>query len=134
MNTNQTKIICIEGAKGEIRLEHHRIKQVKKGKYLGSIIIESSGKLDRHINNIVAAANNLDNVLYRTFLNKKEVSRTKLKVYNEVLVPVLLYGAKTWCLTARHRKMLRAYEMWFLRRVMGVMKMEKLENTKKEDC
>ena len=46
--------------------------------------------------------------------------RTKMKVFNAMVVPTLIYGCETWTMQRSHESMIQAYEMMFLRRVEGV--------------
>ena len=37
----------------------------------------------------------------------------------QIILPVVLYGCETWCLTLREESRLRAFENRFLRRIFG---------------
>ena len=57
----------------------------------------------------------------------KELSKaTKLRVYNAVVKPTLLYGSETWTLQNRHKKKLQATEMRYLRKVEGVTRLDRI--------
>jgi len=43
----------------------------------------------------------------------------KIKIYRTVILPVLLYGCKTWSLTLREELRLRVFENRVLRRIFG---------------
>ena len=43
----------------------------------------------------------------------------KIKIYITIILPVVLYGCKTWSLTLREERRLRAFENWVLRRIFG---------------
>jgi hypothetical protein len=48
------------------------------------------------------------------------VSRNvKVKIYNTVILPVVLYGCETWSLTLREEYRLRVFENMVLRRIFG---------------
>jgi hypothetical protein len=57
---------------------------------------------------------------YRTnkfvYLISKNV---KIKIYRNVIFPVLLYGCKTWSLTLREEHRLRVFENRVSRRIFG---------------
>ena len=44
---------------------------------------------------------------------------TKLKIYRNVILPVVLYGCETWSPTLREERRLRVFENRVLRRVFG---------------
>jgi len=43
----------------------------------------------------------------------------KIKIYRTIILPVVLYGCKTWSLTLREERRLRVFENRVLRRVLG---------------
>jgi hypothetical protein len=44
---------------------------------------------------------------------------TKIRVYRTVVLPVVLYGCETWCLTLREEQRLRVFDNRVLRRIFG---------------
>jgi hypothetical protein len=42
-----------------------------------------------------------------------------LKIYNTIILPVVLYGCETWSLTLREEHRLRVFENRVLRRIFG---------------
>jgi hypothetical protein len=45
--------------------------------------------------------------------------KLKIKIYKNVLLPVVLYGCETWSVTLREEHRLRAFENRVLRRIFG---------------
>ena len=43
----------------------------------------------------------------------------KIKIYRSKILPVVLYGCKTWSLTLREERKLRVFENMVLRRIFG---------------
>jgi hypothetical protein len=43
----------------------------------------------------------------------------KIKIYKTIILPVILYGCKTWSLTLREEHRLRVFETRMLRRIFG---------------
>jgi len=50
-----------------------------------------------------------------TLLSKK----LKIKIYRNIILPVVLYGCEIWSLTLREERRLRVFENGVLRRVFG---------------
>ena len=57
----------------------------------------------------------VQNLLSSSLLSKK----LKIKIYRNIILPVVLYGCETWSLTLREERRLRVFENRVLRRVFG---------------
>ena len=54
-------------------------------------------------------------------LSRKELSRSaKLKVVKDTMMPMLLYGCETWCLSKPQQSRVQAIQMNVLRKIEGV--------------
>jgi hypothetical protein len=47
------------------------------------------------------------------------VKNLKIRIYKTIILPVVLYGSKTWSLTLREDHRLRVFENRVLRRIFG---------------
>ena len=54
-----------------------------------------------------------------TFVIPNSLKNIKLKMYKTVILPVILYGCKTWTLTLREEKRLQVFENKVLRKTFG---------------
>jgi hypothetical protein len=53
-------------------------------------------------------------------LSSRLLSRNaKVNTYKTIILPFVLYGYETWCLTLREEHTLRVFENRFLRRIFG---------------
>jgi hypothetical protein len=43
----------------------------------------------------------------------------KIRIYKTIILPVVLYGCETWCLSLREEHRLRVFENRVLRRIFG---------------
>ena len=57
----------------------------------------------------------MQNLLSSSLLSKK----LKIKIYRNIILPVVLYGCETWSLTLRDERRLRVFENRVLRKVFG---------------
>jgi len=62
-----------------------------------------------------ACYHSVENVLSSSWLSKN----IKLKIYRNIILPVVLYGCETWSFTLREVRRLRVFENRVLRRVFG---------------
>jgi hypothetical protein len=71
---------------------------------------------------------NLENACYhsvQSLLSSRLLSRKlKVKIHKTIILPVVLYGCETWCLTLREEHRLRVFENRVLRRIFGPMRDE----------
>ena len=96
------------------------MKHVEEFIYLGSTIA-SDGRVIHDIERRRALARNAFGALRRRLWGRREVSlKVKMKIFNAVVLPVLLYGASAWAVTRTEENRLDALEMGMLRSIMGV--------------
>jgi len=50
---------------------------------------------------------------------QKTLKKTRIKLYNTLALPVLLYGSEAWNIKARDARRITAAEMKYLRRTAG---------------
>ena len=51
--------------------------------------------------------------------HKKPLKKTRIKLYNTLALPVLLYGSETWTVKVRDARRITAAEMKYMRRTAG---------------
>jgi len=51
--------------------------------------------------------------------HKKTFKKTRIKLYNTLALPVLLYGSETWTIKARDVRRITAAEVKYMRRTAG---------------
>ena len=62
-------------------------------------------------------------------LERRELKKaTKMRVYNAMVIPTMLYGSETWTVMKRHESRLGATEMAYMRRVVGVTRIDRVRN------
>ena len=62
----------------------------------------------------------MQNLLSSRLLSKN----LKIKIYRTIILPMVLYGCKTWSLTLREERCLRVFENRVLRRIFGTRRDE----------
>ena len=112
-----------------ISIDGRKITEANEYKYLGTII-NKTGTQENEINNRINQTNKLFYALNnRKFLRNRNVSReTKMKIYSTVFLPTLMYGSENWTLSERQEQRVVATQMKYIRRVLGVTRMDKIPN------
>jgi len=72
--------------------------------------------IDNKLHNYLKITGTLNNV-FRP--QKKTLKKTRIKLYNTLALPVLLYGSETWTIRARNVRRITAAEMKYMRRTAG---------------
>jgi ABC-type ATPase involved in cell division len=58
-------------------------------------------------------------ILNNVLGHKRNYKETRIKLYNTLNLPVLLYGSETWTVKAREVRRITATEMKYVRRTAG---------------
>jgi len=76
---------------------------------------ENELDIDSKLHNYLKITGILNNV----FRPQKTRNKTTLKLYSTLVLPVLLYGSKTWTVKTRDTRRITAAEMKYMRRTAG---------------
>ena len=133
INVQKTEFIQHElqpqGNSLSLNIEGSAISKVHCFRYLGSNI-SSNCCLDDEISYRIckgtSAFGRLNSMVFR---NRNLKLKTKIAVYNAVVVSVLLYGSETWTLYRRQVKNLEKFHMNCLRRILNVTWRDKVPHT-----
>jgi len=96
--------------------------QLEKLKYF-DVAFTGDGNRKKEIDTQIGKANADLREFYRSVVTKQELSNVaicKVFSFKSVLVPIIIYGLKSWIMTERILSQIKAAEMRFLRRVRGV--------------
>ena len=126
----KTKVMMVsrKGEECKVCVDGEEIEQVQNMKYLGAIL-SADGTCEEEIEQRVGAAARVIGAMRKEVLERKELKKaTKMRVYNAIVLPTMLYGSETWTVMKRHESRLGATEMAYLRRVEGVTRMDRVRN------
>jgi len=99
-----------------IVIDNKIIEQVNLFNYFGNMIsYEGELDIDNKLNNFLKITGIVNNV----FRPQKAFKKTRIKLYNTLALPVLLYGSETWTVKARDARRITAAEMKYMRRTAG---------------
>jgi hypothetical protein len=88
-------------------------------KNMGRVLITNQNSIQEEIKGRLKSGNacyySVQNLLSSRLLSKK----LKIKIYRNIILPVVLYGCETWSLTLKEEGRLRVFENRVLRKVFG---------------
>ena len=103
-------------------------ESVEVVKYLG-VMINGDRRMEEEIRNRIGKASSVIGALCEPVWKQKELSRrTKMKVYNAIVVPTLMHGCETWVLNKQQESARQATDMKVLRRIVERSRVERVRN------
>ena len=129
VNRSKTKYLCVNGGndKETVKMEDKKVPRVKKFKYLGSMMRESSS-CEREVKRRVQAGWDGWRKVLRVICDKRLPARVKGKVYSIMVRPAMVYGLETVVVTKKLVEEMKAAEVKMLRFAMGVTRKDKIRN------
>ena len=130
ISTSKTEVQCISRHPHALKISVGvvELNQVENFTYLGGVISQDARceqDIRRRINLTTGVASSL-----HTVWNERDISlKTKVRVYETLVLSVLLYNAETWTMKAADDSRVRAFEMSVLRRICGVSLRDKWRNS-----
>ena len=110
INTSKTETmsICTQVV---FQVNNVKLPRVDRLKYLGSYVSRDA--------KIQSASRAIGRVRKRVFDCRELTVKTKVKVYDLCIIPLLLYGSETWPLYQKHVKQLRTIQQRHLRSMLS---------------
>jgi|SRR6218665_13686 len=129
MNTDKCKIMKIGEWKdtGRIIVGGDEVETVDSFCYLGSTLTDDSS-CDKEVRVHVGKANAAFVRLQMIWKSNGCVNKTKIRLYEAVVLSSLLYGSETWPMTAVNGKQLDAAHNKWLRRILHISWRDKITN------
>jgi len=130
ISTAKTEIQCISRnptASMSIKIDGTELKQVEDFTYLGGVI-SSDGRCEHDIGRRIGLATGAASALNTIWASKEIRNDTKVRVYETLVLSILLYNSETWTLKEVDKNRLRVFEMSILRRICGVTLRDRWRN------
>ncbi|KAI5732115.1 hypothetical protein M8J77_021794 [Diaphorina citri] len=128
VNESKTEVMFVNMEPIPITINGRTLKEVQCFKYLGSNI-QNNGRLESEINHRINAANQAFRNLYQRIWKPHEISlKTKLQIYQTVVLSTLLYSSETWTVLSADLKKLNAFHLKSLRTICRVKWEEMIPN------
>ena len=129
INVKKTKTMLVsrkEGKSVQIKIDGQLVEQMRKFKYLGSIVSED-GRCLEEVKVRIGMAKDAFKKRHELMTRNMNISIRK-KMVKTLIWPVALYGCETWTLRNEESRRLNAFEMWVWRRMMSISWKEKKTN------
>ena len=119
INTTKTETVCI-GPEAEFFIDQTKLKDVNSLKYLGSYVTKDFSMKKELTARIQATSCGFGRLRHRVFDSHDLTYLTKVKVYNQCLMLLLMYGSETWTLNYQKVRQLRTVQQRHLRRILKI--------------
>ena len=111
-----------------IQLNNQNLEEVESFTYLGSSI-DKAGKASTEVDTRIEKGGRAYQMWRKKVFRSANLSKaTKMRVFQTLVMSVLLYGAETWTITQKDLKKLRTFHLKCLRDILGVTRWDKIRN------
>jgi hypothetical protein len=123
INAEKTKYMIMSchlnsGQNQNIRIANEAFENVAKFKYFGTTLTNQNDIRDA-IKSRLSSGNTCYHSVQNLLSSRLISKNLKIKIYKTVILPVVLYGCKTWSLTLGEERRLRVFENRVLRKIFG---------------
>ena len=129
ISTSKTEVLCISRFPPDfnIVIDNTVLGQVNQFTYLGGVIAcdaSCENDVTRRIGLAFGAAASLNTIWAAEGISIE----TKVRVYQSMVLSILLYNSETWTLREMEKKRLLVFEMTVLRRIIGINRRDRWRN------
>jgi hypothetical protein len=118
ISVQKTKSMAFKGrdpVRTKIVINNKIIEKANYFNYLGNISYEKELDIDNKLHNYLK----ITVIVNNAFRAQIPLKKRRIKLYNTLALPVLLYGSETWTIKARDARRITAAEMKYVRRTAG---------------
>ena len=128
ININKTKVLKIKAEnQNPIMAGEDHLGEVDQFTYLGSIV-DLKGGTDADIKVRIGKARSAYKRMKNVWNSSSLKTRTKVRIFNSTIKPVLLYGSETWRMNDNPIKKVQSFINTCLRRILKIHWPERISN------
>ena len=110
-----------------IKIDDRPLKQVENFVYLGGNMSEDAS-VEHDVRRRIGLATGVMQSLNKIWQNKRIGQATKVKIYETLVLSVLLYNSETWTMKEATKNSVLVFEMGCLRKILGVSRRNHIRN------
>ena len=132
MSVKKTKVMRINARRQDsIKISGSEIEDTDEFTYLGSTVTKDGGA-EADIRKRLSKARNFFNILGKVLTSESYSRKTKFRLFQSNVIPVLLYGAELWRMTSTDELRLDRFHRVCLKKIMKISNEElyRLTSTK----
>ena len=126
LNVKKTKVMATCKL-DHITVDDNNIEIVDKFIFLG-VLITNDGVTDKELRRRLVMGKCAMGSLKRIFKDRGIRLTTKIMTVQTPVIPIILYGAESWTIKKADRKTIDAFELWCLRKLLGVTYLDMKRN------
>src|SRR5678815_1151082 len=115
-----------------IKVNGESLAETKVFRYLGTDI-GAFGGMREEIDHRVAEGARVLSSLKELWKNENLTRKVKMKLFECIFVPTVLYGCETWALNSKMKKRVEVLEMKGLRDICGIKRVDRIRNVRIRD-
>lgn len=119
INAGKTEVLCM-GPEIVFFVDETPLNNVDRFKYLGSFVSKDCKMKVELTSRIQATSSAFGRLRHRVFDNHDLTIPTKVAVYKQCLLPILLYGSETWTLYSHEIRQLRTFQQRHIRAFLKI--------------
>ena len=120
MSVKKTKVMRINARRQEsIKISGSEIEDTDEFTYLGSTVTKDGGA-EADIRKRLSKARNSFNILGKVLKSESYSRKTKLRLFQSNVIPVLLYGAELWRVTGTDELRLEGFHRVCLTKILKI--------------
>ena len=119
INTSKTEAMSI-AIQVDFQVNNVKLPRVDNFTYSGGYVSRDCMMNEEIHTRIQSASCAFGRLRKRVFDHWELIVKTKVKVYDQCIIPLLVYGSKTWPLYQKHVKQLRTIQQHHLRSILSI--------------